>query len=108
MSTTLFQSDVSAAAELINGIDTATLRKTIDQVRKDSAVAQTRFAVTTDWLGGTVSRTRVAGCEISGKWIDRPFELRLVHLRTALDVLLLGLVVELIPGPAAIELPSAT
>ena len=64
----------SRAAQVINGIDLAALRGTIDAVRADPAAAQTRFAVATDWLGGTVSRTRVAGFEVGGRWVERTFE----------------------------------
>ena len=60
--------------EIINGINVTALRQTIDAVRKEATTGQTRFAVKTDWLGGTVSRTRVAGCEIGGTWIERKFE----------------------------------
>lgn len=60
--------------KFINGIDVTALRETVERVRSDPAVGQTRFVVKTDWLGGTVSRTRVAGCEIAGQWIDRKFE----------------------------------
>ncbi|HEX8914166.1 MAG TPA: OsmC family protein [Humisphaera sp.] len=58
----------------VNGIDVAALRGTIEAVRQDDSLGQTRFAVATDWLGGTASRTRVAGFELAGKWVDRPFE----------------------------------
>ncbi|HSI35271.1 MAG TPA: OsmC family protein [Tepidisphaeraceae bacterium] len=58
----------------INGIDVAALRQTIEAVRAAPAGGQTRWAVDTDWLGGTQSRTRVAGCELGGQWVDRPFE----------------------------------
>lgn len=60
--------------EMINGIDVAGLRETVAAVQKSPSVGQTRFAVTTDWQGGTVSRTRVSGFELAGKWIDRKFE----------------------------------
>ena len=63
-----------SSAQIINGIDAAALRDTIEAVRHAPAVGQTKFAVTTDWLGGTVSRTRVAGCEIGGTWVERKFE----------------------------------
>jgi uncharacterized OsmC-like protein len=61
-------------SQMINGIDAAALRGTIDAVRNDPAVGQTRFGVSTQWLGGTVSRTRVDGCDISGRRVDRKFE----------------------------------
>src|SRR5687768_4993846 len=60
MSTT----NTASGTETLNGINVTALRDTIDAVRKNPAAAQTRFAVKTDWLGGTVSRTRVAGFEV--------------------------------------------
>jgi uncharacterized OsmC-like protein len=60
--------------KIVNGINVTALRDTIESARSNSTAAQTRFVVKTDWLGGTVSRTRVAGCEIAGQWIDRKFE----------------------------------
>jgi uncharacterized OsmC-like protein len=65
---------IQEQTEITNGINVTALRQTIDDVRKDTESAQTRFAVKTDWLGGTVSRTRIAGCEIGGTWIERKFE----------------------------------
>ena len=61
-------------AEIVNGINVTALRDTMGAVRADPKVAKTHWAVKTDWLGGTVSRTRVAGCGIGGQWIERPFE----------------------------------
>lgn len=61
-------------SHVLNGIDAEALRETIDVVRTDPSAAQTRFVVKTDWLGGTVSRTRVSGFEISGQWVERKFE----------------------------------
>jgi uncharacterized OsmC-like protein len=63
-----------SGTENLNGINVTALRDTIDAVRKNPAAAQTRFTVTTDWLGGTVSRTRVAGFEVGGNWVERRFE----------------------------------
>jgi len=60
--------------EIVNGVNVTALRETMSAVRVDPNVAKTHWAVKTDWLGGTASRTRVAGCGIGGQWIDRRFE----------------------------------
>ena len=60
--------------EIVNGINVNALRDMSDAVRSDPNAGKTHWSVKTDWLGGTVSRTRVAGCGIGGKWIDRRFE----------------------------------
>jgi len=60
--------------EMINGINVTALRGTLDAVRCNTNIGQTKWSVATDWLGGTASRTRVAGCDINGQWIERPFE----------------------------------
>jgi uncharacterized OsmC-like protein len=61
-------------ATMINGIDVAALRDAIDLARREPDQVMTRFTVRTDWLGGTVSRTRVSGFEMGGKWIERKFD----------------------------------
>jgi uncharacterized OsmC-like protein len=60
--------------EIVNGINVSALRQTMGAVRADPSVAKTHWQVKTDWLGGTVSRTRVDGCGIGGQQIDRRFE----------------------------------
>jgi uncharacterized OsmC-like protein len=61
-------------SDVINGIDAGMLREIMGAVKANPAGAKTRWAVTTEWLGGTVSRTRVAGCEVGGTWVARNFE----------------------------------
>ena len=72
--TTTTGSGTVGRTEIVNGINVTALRDTMTAVRADATVAKTHWSVKTDWLGGTVSRTRVAGCGIGGQWIDRPFE----------------------------------
>jgi uncharacterized OsmC-like protein len=60
--------------EQLNGVNVTALLGAMDACRNNAAAAQTKFAVTTDWLGGTKSRTRVEGCSVGGHWIDRKFE----------------------------------
>jgi uncharacterized OsmC-like protein len=74
MSATTGTNRIATNNEILNGINVTALRDTLDAVRSNEHVGQTKWTVATDWLGGTASRTRVAGCEIGGKWIDRPFE----------------------------------
>jgi uncharacterized OsmC-like protein len=61
-------------AEIVNGINVNALREMSGAVRSDANAGKTHWSVTTDWLGGTVSRTRVAGCGIGGQRIERRFE----------------------------------
>jgi uncharacterized OsmC-like protein len=72
--TTTTHPATTTPGQVINGIDVAALRGTIDAVRKDPSAAQTRFAVSTQWMGGTVSRTRVKGFEVGGAEVERQFD----------------------------------
>jgi uncharacterized OsmC-like protein len=74
MNPTTTKTETADRTEIVNGINVTALRETMGAVRADPGVAKTHWTVKTDWLGGTVSRTRVAGCGIAGKWIDRRFE----------------------------------
>ena len=62
------------STQLLNDIDVEALRGAMDACRTDTSAAKTKFAVTTNWLGGTKSRTSVQGCEVGGQWIDRQFD----------------------------------
>jgi uncharacterized OsmC-like protein len=59
----------------LNGLNVDGLRALSAAVAANPAQGQTRWSVATQWQGGTVSRSRVRGCEIGGQWIDRPFSL---------------------------------
>ncbi|TAJ23984.1 MAG: OsmC family peroxiredoxin [Planctomycetota bacterium] len=61
---------------LVNGIDVAALRTKVAAIQADPALAHTRWSVTTHWMGGTRSDTRITGCEISGAKIERDFTVR--------------------------------
>lgn len=73
----------TAAAPTLNGLNVEDLQNLIDSVAADPAKGQTRWMVSTRWQNGTVSQTRVRGCEIGGKTcpkdytitIDEPLEL---------------------------------
>ena len=63
----------SPAPVLVNGIDVGALRRTLAAVKDDPARGKTRWSVSTRWVGGTRSDTRVTGREIGGKRIERDF-----------------------------------
>lgn len=68
---------------VINGIDTGALKRTMDTIRQDPSQGMSRFQVTTSWMGGTRSETRVDGWYLGGQhrpknytiMIDEPPEL---------------------------------
>ena len=59
-----------------NGINVRNLQGAIDAIAADAAAAQTRWAVSSRWMGGTRSDHTVDGCGIGGQQIDRQFTLR--------------------------------
>ncbi len=63
----------AAPATRINGIDTESLRQTIDAIDADPAKGATEWAIRSVWRGGTRSDHHIAGCSISGEFISRPF-----------------------------------
>ena len=65
----------TTASNVLNGINTDDFRALVSAVSTNPVSAQTRWSVTTEWQGGTVSESRVRGCEIAGQWIPRPFAL---------------------------------
>lgn len=60
----------------VNGIDVEALRGCIEACDRDPAQAQTKWRVTSQWVGGTRSDHHVDGVEIGGKRIERQFTLR--------------------------------
>lgn len=58
---------------VINGLDLAALSVNRAQIAADSNNAQVRFAVATDWVSGTQSRSRVTGYDLAGQRIHRDF-----------------------------------
>ena len=66
----------SPAPVLVNGIDVAALRRTVAAVKDDPAQGKTRWNVSTRWVGGTRSDTRVTGYEIGGQRIEKDFTIQ--------------------------------
>ena len=62
--------------QIVNGIDTTAVRATIEEVAAHPEKGQTKWAVTTEWKGGTRSDTRVTYCEISGERVPKDFTIR--------------------------------
>jgi len=56
-----------------NGIDTAKLEQLAQGCANNPHNAGVRFAVTTQWAGGTRSTSRVTGYELAGRRIPRTF-----------------------------------
>jgi uncharacterized OsmC-like protein len=59
-----------------NGIDTAALLETIDAIRENPALGQTRWAVRSAWVGGTRADHHVSGFEIGSRPVERSFVIR--------------------------------
>jgi len=58
----------------VNGIPVADVHELIAAVSADPAVGLTRWKVTNTWQGGTQNRASVAGFEIGGEPVARPFD----------------------------------
>ncbi len=63
-------------SQIINGIDTAALRETVNAVSKDPAKGMTHWKVDSQWRGGTRSDTRVTGCVIGDKQVAKDFTIK--------------------------------
>jgi uncharacterized OsmC-like protein len=63
-------------AELVNGLDTEALRRTIAAVAEDPAQGVAGFAVTSTWQGGTRSESRVSGWKLGGRRLAKDFTIR--------------------------------
>lgn len=59
--------------QVINGIDTAALLGAADGISKDSALGETKWAVRTEWKGGTRSETKVEASYLGGERIAKDF-----------------------------------
>jgi uncharacterized OsmC-like protein len=57
----------------INGIDTGALQGLMDQVQADHSTGIARFSVTSTWVGGTRTDTRVQGWELGGRKLPKDF-----------------------------------
>lgn len=60
----------------VNGLDTESMRKKVAAIQADPALAMTRWNVTTRWMGGARSDTKVASCEIGGQRVTKDFTIR--------------------------------
>jgi len=63
------------STDSVNGIDTRSLAAFAEQVKADAATGMVKFAVATDWKGGTKSVARVSGWEMAGKALEKDFEI---------------------------------
>ena len=57
----------------INGVDVDALRAKAAAIQAAPALGQTRWSVSTRWMGGTRSDTKVSSCEIGGQRIEKDF-----------------------------------
>jgi uncharacterized OsmC-like protein len=62
-------------AEIVNGIDVNAVKGLVDIVAGDPARGHTSWKVTTAWQGQTWSRSTVAGFDMDGQHVARPFSL---------------------------------
>lgn len=62
---------------LLNGMDREALEGLIETVRRDPAEGITRWNVRTCWTGGTTTQTHVDGFEMGGRFVPRPFSIRI-------------------------------
>jgi uncharacterized OsmC-like protein len=60
----------------INGIDVGGLRASIEAIKADPAKGASAWRIRSRWMGGTRTDHHVAGCTIGGRFIERPFVLR--------------------------------
>jgi uncharacterized OsmC-like protein len=61
------------ASRTLNGIDTNALQQLAQGCATNPRNASVKFAVSTQWTGGTTSTSRVAGYELGGRPIPRSF-----------------------------------
>jgi len=61
---------------LINGIDVEALRASIDAIRENPAAGQSRWAIRSEWVGGTRTDHHVENNEIGGQPTNRRFTMR--------------------------------
>lgn len=61
------------SARTINGIDVAGLQAYAEKVKANHQEGMVKFAVSTDWKGGTKSAATVSGWEMGGRPLDKHF-----------------------------------
>lgn len=59
--------------QVINGIDTAALLGAAEGISKNAALGETKWAVRTEWKGGTRSETKVEASYLGGTRISKDF-----------------------------------
>jgi uncharacterized OsmC-like protein len=59
--------------QMINGFDVDGLKRIMHGISLDPAEGMVKFGVTTAWVGGGRSATRVSGYELAGRHVDRSF-----------------------------------
>ena len=62
-------------SQLVNGLDVALLRAAAGEISQDSRKAATNWRVSTHWMGGTRSDTRVTSFSIGGQVVPKDFTL---------------------------------
>ncbi len=62
---------------MVNGIDTNALRAGIKSVAADPAKGKTKWNVSTRWMGGTRSDTRVTNYMIGGETVNKDFTIHI-------------------------------
>ena len=60
-----------------NGIDVGKLMTLVEAIKQDPAQGQSRFGVTTRWLGGTRTETKVDGWELAGQRLPKDFTINI-------------------------------
>lgn len=71
MSTTIHDTTI------VNGINVSALKQAIADIAADPDAGQTRWSVTSRWMGGTRTDHFVDGVDIGGQKIDRQFRLQI-------------------------------
>ena len=61
----------------VNGIDVTALKQTIADIESDPDAGQTRWTVSSRWLGGTRTDHVVDGVDIGGQKVDRQFQIQI-------------------------------
>jgi uncharacterized OsmC-like protein len=65
----------AAGPNVVNGINVNDLFALIDGVKRDAAMAKSKWHVSTSWCGQTRSRSQVEGYEIGGEQVQRRFSI---------------------------------
>jgi len=68
---------VTTESRKINGIDVYRLKETINSVRKNSSLANTRFHIKNQWLAGDRNRSEIEGFCVADKEISHPKKFKL-------------------------------